>query len=110
MATSAGTVDFPSKRSGETVTLPFDFTAFLAVGETISSAFVTIRVYSGAADPVVDSMISGSASISGKIVSQKVTAGVAGNIYVLICHATISGSQIIQLGGILALSGYDVTA
>jgi hypothetical protein len=95
-------VIFPGKRAGETIFLLFDYTSQLAVGETISSAVVTASVYSGI-DASPSSIISGSASISGPVVSQKITAGVLGVIYELLCAATTSTGEVIDLCGALAI-------
>ena len=82
------------KSSGETRTEVFDFTSSLAISETISSASTTAVVYSGT-DASPSSVISGTASISGGQVSQKLTAGTVGVTYLLTCTATTSTSQII---------------
>lgn len=98
-------VIFPSKRLGETIIpnpSPFNFTSQLAVGETISSATVTASVYTGV-DANPSAIISGSATISGAVVSQKITGGVLGVIYELLCAAVTSAGQTIQLAGYLAI-------
>lgn len=80
------------KQASATKSYIFDFISDLSVGETISGATVTATVWSGT-DPSPSSIISGAASISGTQVSQKLTAGVAGNIYAVTCTATTSLSQ-----------------
>jgi flagellar biosynthesis protein FliR len=96
-------VIIPPKRLGETVVLnTFNFLSLLAVGETISSATVTATVYTGV-DPSPSSMISGSATISGSIVSQKVAGGVLGVVYELLCSAVTSAGQTLLLAGYFAV-------
>lgn len=88
------------KLLGETRAYGFTFT--LPVGVTISSASVAATVYSGT-DASPSSIISGSASASGAIVTQNVTAGTAGVIYDLVCTAILSDGQTLQLGAYLAV-------
>jgi hypothetical protein len=81
------------KRASETRNEVFDFTSSLAAGETISSASTAATVYSGTdANPGV---VSGSAAISGAKVTQKLTAGVVGVVYELVCTATTSLGQVL---------------
>lgn len=91
-----------SKLSGETKTYYFDFTSQLALGETISTKSVVAAVYSGT-DSSPSSVISGSAAHSGGIVSQKITAGTTGVIYVLVAVITTSLSQTLELTAFLAV-------
>lgn len=84
------------KLVGETRTEVFDFTSRLALGETLSTASTAATVYSGT-DASPSAVISGSASISGGQVSQKVTAGTEGVTYKLICTVTTSAGQTLLL-------------
>lgn len=95
-------VTFPPKLSGSTILLPFDFLSSLAVGETLSSASTTATVYSGS-DSSPSSLISGSTSVSGSIATQKITGGVAGVIYEVLCTASTSAGETLQLSGYLAI-------
>lgn len=97
-----GRVELAPKLSGVTQTYQFDFSSLLAVGETISTQSVAATVYSGT-DASPSSIISGSATASGAVVSQKITAGTVGVIYKLVCTITTSASQTLQLAGYLAL-------
>lgn len=92
----------PTKLLGEVATLPFDFLTSLAVGETISTKTVTATVYSGT-DATPSAIVSGSATSSGSIVSQKITGGVLGVIYELLCQVTTSAGQTLQLSSYLAV-------
>ena len=83
---------WPPKQAGATKNYPFDFISDLAVGETISGATVTATLWTGT-DPTPSGIISGAASISGSVVTQKLTAGLAGNIYAVTCTATTSAGQ-----------------
>lgn len=83
---------FDGKILGTNFRALFNFASNLAAGETISSASTTATVYSGT-DASPSSIISGAASISGATVTQVITGGVAGVIYLLTCTATSSASQ-----------------
>lgn len=94
-------VQGPTKAVGETISFPFDFTSKLASGETISAQSVSIKVYSGV-DASPGSVL-GSLSASGAIVTQVLTAGVAGVLYELQCKATTSLSNVYALSTVLAV-------
>lgn len=79
--------------------MPFDFGSRLAVGETLSSAVVTIQGVSGSDSAAPTLAKSGSAAVSGTIASQLVTGGTAGSIYNVVCLGTTSAQ-------VLSLSGY----
>jgi len=96
--------DLPAILSGVVKTYTFDFSDELAIGETISTQAVTATVYSGT-DASPSSLISGSASASGAVVSQNITTvsvGVVGVIYELLCSITTSASQTLKKIGLLA--------
>ena len=92
----------PSKYVGVTINATFDFTSQLAIGETISTQSCTCSVYSGT-DASPSSVISGSASASGTVVTQKLTGGVLGVIYNVLCTITTSVGQTLQQDGLLAI-------
>lgn len=93
---------FDPKTDGETVTLTFNFLSRMAAGETISTQIVAASVYSGV-DGSPSSIVSGSASASGQSVTQKITGGVVGVIYQLLCTITTSAGQTLELAGFLAV-------
>ena len=95
-------VELPPKLFGASQNYTFDFSSLLASGETISTQTVVATVYSGT-DASPSSIVSGSASASGAIVTQKITAGTVGVLYELMCTITTSASQTLQLCGILAV-------
>lgn len=77
----------------------FDFTNLIGNGgQTISSATTDISVTNGA-DPGASSMLSGSAQVSGSLVSQLIIDGVAGVSYHIRCNATLSDGSILVIGG-----------
>ena len=92
----------PSKFTGSTKSFLWDFLSDLAVSETLSTATVTISVYSGT-DASPGSMISGAASISGSQVSQKLTGGVLGVIYEALCTVTTSLGQTLEQSSFIAV-------
>lgn len=91
-----------SKKVGETIPATWDFSAQLAVGETISTRTVTATVYSGV-DAAPSAIISGAATSSGAVVTQKITAGVSGVIYQLLCQITTSLSNTFQISSYFAV-------
>ena len=91
------------KLAAATEKYTFDFASNLASGETISTQSVTATVYS-ATDCSPSSIISGSASASGSVVTQAITAGTVGVIYELDCAITTSASQTLHLVGLLAIT------
>ena len=104
----ANRVQIPPKRLGESPVLgangnsPFNFISSLAPAETLSTAMVTATVYSGL-DPSPSSVIAASASIVGQQVQQKITGGVLGVIYELLCTVTTSLGQTLELCGYMAV-------
>lgn len=99
---SSTRVIFDPKRASEGKNFPFDFISLLASGETISSQVVTATVWSGV-DATPNAIVSGSATVSGTIVTQKIVNGVSGVIYLLKCAITTSASQTLALEGLLAI-------
>lgn len=89
-------VDFAPKLQGATQKYTFDFSSLLGVGVTISTQVVTAATYAGT-DASPSSIISGSATASGAIVTQVLTAGTTGVTYQLTCQITTSDSQTLQL-------------
>lgn len=89
-------MDFTPKRVSETEIFTVDYTGNLADGETIVSATWSSSARN-AADPSPNSMISGSASISGSQVSIKLTGGIAWVTYYPICAAVTSLGQTLIL-------------
>lgn len=94
--------ELPPKLAGESPNLTFDFAGRLASGETISTQVVAATVYSGT-DANPSAIISGAATASGSVVTQKVTAGTLGVIYELLCTITTSAGQTLQMCGLLAI-------
>ena len=95
-------VTLENKTSGETRIETFDFTSALSASETISTASVAATVYSGT-DTSPSSVVSGTATISGQTVTQKVTGGVLGVVYLLTCTITTSLGQTVRLGAFLGI-------
>lgn len=91
-----------SKKVGETANVTFNFAASLAASETISTQTVTATVYSGV-DASPSALISGAATASGVVVTQKLTLGVSGVIYQLLCSITTSLGQTLQQSSYFAV-------
>lgn len=96
-------VELPNKLAGDIKNYTFDFSGLLAVGETISTQSVAAGVYSGT-DATPSAIISGAASASGAVVTQKITGGTVGVIYELTCTITTSTGETLLLSGLLAVT------
>ncbi len=83
-----------AKYVDEVITVKFDFTSRLLFGDTLSAPVVTVSVRSGV-DDAPENILSGSASVSGLVVSQKIQVGSPGVIYDLLCEAAGSPSSIV---------------
>lgn len=92
----------PTKTAAETISVTFPFLSQVPAGETISSATVTCAVYSGT-DASPSSLISGSDTITGTNVIQKITGGVEGVIYYLVAEAVTSGALTLRMSAFLAV-------
>lgn len=99
----SGYLEFPSKPVDATRPLVFDFTSAVPTGVTIASATATVSVWSGT-DSNPSAMLSGSPSVSGLQVTQVVTAGVNGVVYVIEVDATGSDGNIYPRSGFLAVT------
>lgn len=94
---------FPSLQSGETVTLSFDFSSRMTVGQTISTAAMSVELFSGI-DAAPAALLSGSPSISGAIVTHKVAPTLPGNVYDVQCAASLATGQVLIMGGYVAVN------
>lgn len=84
------TDSLPSKLIGETLNVTFDFQSQLRFGETLSTPVVTVELVSGI-DYAPEDLLTGTASVSGGVVTQKINAGMGGVSYILTC--TVTGSS-----------------
>lgn len=100
-------VEFQPKLSGVTDSYLFDFISALGNGETISTAVITVSVYTGV-DAAPSAMLSGASAINGSQVTQKLTGGLPGVIYAVLCTITTSLSRTLQLSGYLAIPTQSV--
>ena len=83
------------KFPGELMTQSVDFDAVMAAGESISSASAT-AVQKDTGTDVTGSVISGSATFAGTLVTYRVTGGTAGSNYVLTVRATLNTGDIYE--------------
>ena len=89
------------KLAGETVIVPISFLSRLPVGESLNTASTAATTYSGT-DPSPSSVVV-SSTISGANVDVKLTGGVLGVTYLLVCSATTSAGQTLQLSAYLVI-------
>lgn len=80
----------------------FNFTAAMAASATILTQVVVATVYSGV-DPNPAAVISGAATVNGKVVTQNVIGAVAGVIYQLLCTITTSDGKTFKQSSYLAV-------
>ena len=95
-------VDFPPKPSASTESYSVDFTDAIPAGDSISTKSVSASTYSGT-DASPSAIISGSASSSGTIVTQKVTAGTEGVMYKLTWTVVTANALTLVKTGFLAI-------
>lgn len=87
---------FSPKDPSEVIMLAFDFSALTT---SPSAAVVTVTRHAGSADATPEAIKSGSATVSGSKVIQRVSDGVAGTDYLLRCQVDApDGSRYILTG------------
>lgn len=91
------TTEFSAKRPTEVETFAADFARLLGTGETLSSSSCKIVLADDATETDIGTMKSGSASINGTKVNQKITGGTDGSRYTLIFQAVTSAGQTLEL-------------
>lgn len=108
------TKDFAETSPSETRDLGLDYSNDVADGETLSSATFTLEVDSTddgkTADALPNTRKSGAAtiedsdesSLANVVAVQRVTGMVDGNVYRVICRATTSNGQVLELYGLIA--------
>ena len=92
---------FSPKRPGETVTLTFDFSNVLGTTETITSSTWTAEVREGEDVSPTISMVVGSPTISGDLVSHLIGSGIDETTYGIVCEINTNTSQVVQGVGLL---------
>lgn len=93
---------FDAKVSSVDGSATFSFSDELAVGESLSSASVTATIYSGT-DATPSGLLNGPATKSGGQVTQLLTGGVVGVVYLLTCTGLTSASETLVREGYLAV-------
>jgi len=92
-------------RPGQTLNLAFDFSSILGSTESLSGTPTCgIAVYTGV-DNSPNSLLSGSPTLSGNVVTQPVALTVAstGNIYYLVATCSTTSGEILSLPLFLAV-------
>jgi len=97
------TLSFSNKRTGETITLSWEFVNDLVSGETITDATLTATVESGT-DPNPENIVSGTPTVSGSVVAHDVTGGVEGVKYLLLMSIDTSTGQTLELPAFLTVT------
>lgn len=82
----------------EIITVTFDFTA---LGETVSSAAVSIKLAAGGSDATASTMLLSAPALDASKVNQRVQGGKAGSSYELRCKATMASGLVYVLPAIL---------
>jgi bifunctional N-acetylglucosamine-1-phosphate-uridyltransferase/glucosamine-1-phosphate-acetyltransferase GlmU-like protein len=100
--------NFSYKFVAENKPLSFEFSEVLASGESLSTASCSVIVLDGT-DASPSSLLSGSATITGTKVYQRVHNGTAGVTYRIIVTVTTSaGSTLVAVGDIPVYSPDEV--
>lgn len=86
------TVTFSEKSVSEVLPYVVTFSDLLQAGETINGATCTASVYSGT-DPTPQGIISGAATYNATTVTQNITGGIAGVIYIVSMLVTATNSH-----------------
>lgn len=95
---SLTTPSFSPKDPGETVFLAFDFSALMTTGLTLSTPVCTAVTRSGT-DAAPSAVLSGSPTITGSKLVQRVTGGVALATYAIKAQVDASdGSRFVLVG------------
>ena len=94
---------FSRKRIDEDKKLSWDFSNDMAAAETISTKAVTATVHSGT-DANAQDIVSGSAAVSGQVVTQLIVDGVEGVTYLLEFEITTDQSQTLHGVALLEIS------
>ena len=82
--------------AGEVDDIPFEFE--LGTGETITgSPVMSCTVYRGGPDATPAALLSGAATVSGNVVTQRVSGGVAGTVYTVLCRVTTSAGRVLAV-------------
>lgn len=90
---------YPAKGIDEDVIVGWEFGKELPDGVTISSAGTTVMAVnadSTVSDPSPENMLSGAASVSGSVVSQKLIDGLVGAKYDVKLTANLSDGQVLE--------------
>jgi len=93
---------FRDKAVGETAIVEVDFSRLVQAGDSISSVSVSVFVLSGI-DANASALLSGMVSISGKVVRQKLAAGVDGVEYAITFSAVMASGQTLNETGLLSV-------
>ena len=93
-------VVFDPKPEAELFDAVFDFSTDVPTGETITATCVA-TLYSGTTGVAVPTV--GAAVISGDQATHLISVGVAGNTYLLVCTAVVSGGQTLVRSGYLVV-------
>jgi hypothetical protein len=86
------TVTFSEKSVSEVLPYVVTFSDLLQPGESLNGAACTATVYSGT-DPTPANIIDGPATYNATTVTQNITGGVAGVIYIVSMLVTATGSH-----------------
>lgn len=89
-----------NKDPTETITVTFDFSALTSA---LSSPVVTCALVAGTADSNPSAMLSGSATVNGAKVLQKIAGGLDGATYDLRCSTNAADGSVYVLSGWLTV-------
>lgn len=96
-------LSFGAKRSGEAVTLAFDFSRALPAGVVLEAALsVAVEVLRGT-DAAAAACLVGAPALAGGDVLQRFDGGVEGVDYLVVARARFSDQQVRELAAVLSV-------
>lgn len=93
---------FDNKTESEVIDIGFDLSALVISPITISSAVITVEKSYGSALASTLTLV-GSADITGTNVAQRISGGIEGNRYLIICTITTSVGEVYQVSDCITI-------
>ena len=94
-------LQLPSKTTAETIPIIFNFSDKLQFGETVTGSAISVSVFSGT--DTSPTLMVGTITNASTQVTVNITGGVAGNLYLIVCVVTASGTHNYSKEGRLAV-------
>lgn len=89
------------KYAGDTRNYQFDFSSYLAAGDSLSTTTQTASLYSGQAGGAP--LVLSSQGVAANIATIEVGGGAVGNVYVLVVTGSMALGQLVSLNAFLPI-------